>query len=95
MDKDRYIKEAFEIAKANPTIAQRVLLEVEADAIENVKPLDRSRFLNICKRRIPIKRRNHLVQENTPLESYGYEFAKEPTEYKVIKGATDLEYESL
>lgn len=95
MPRKAYLDEISKISRANPTIVQRALLEVNSKTIEDVQPLDRSRLVNICKNRMPVKRRQHIVEAAAPLESYGYDFAREPEEFKIEKEVPDIERKDI
>ena len=68
------------------------LLEVGAKRVDDVKRQDRSIVANIIKRRTSSTRRKNLVQDSSPLESHGMEFALEPSEYKAEKEVPAIEY---
>lgn len=95
MPRKAYLDEILKISRANPTIVQRALLEVNSKTIEDVQPLDRSRLVNICKNRMPVKRHQHIVEAAAPLESYGYDFAREPKEFKIEKEVPDIERKDI
>ena len=90
-DLDLFKDKLHAICGGSTKILIQAVLEVGANSIEEVKRWDRSRLLNIVKNRQPIKRRGGLVQNEAPLESYGYAFVSESTEYKAEKGVPAIE----
>jgi len=73
-------------------VASSAILEAGVKTYSDVKPEDRQRVIYICQRRSPVKRRIHLVQSVSPLESYGYAFKEEKHKYDLEKEVPDIEY---
>ena len=72
-------------------ILDNALSELKIKSVSEIKFEDRSRFINIIKRRSAVKRRGHIVHEKPILEKYGYAFTSESDKYNIIKGESDIE----
>lgn len=91
-DIDGFKDEVSRLSAGSPKTLQMALLEFGAKRVDDIKRTDRSPLINMLKRRMPNRRRKHLVQDTAPLETYGVQFTGEPDSYKIEKGVTDLEY---
>lgn len=90
-DIERYRAELNHVCNGSSKVLMGALLEVGAKSILQIRREDRSRVLNIIKRRQQKTRRKALVQGASPLESTGMFFATEPVAYKAEKEVADIE----
>lgn len=90
-DKQMFEEKLNALLFGSRKILEGALLELGANNLNAVKREERSRLLNIIKRRQPLKRRRSMVQGDAPLESYGYNFMSEPKDYSAEKEAPDIE----
>lgn len=80
----------YKLCAGSVKVLNAAVAEVGAGDVTRVKREDRSRVINIIKRRKPVTRRENLVQATAPLESVGDAFI-EPTGYNMEKGVPSIE----
>ena len=91
-DANIFEQKALKSSRGSAVVLNGVLKEFGALHLKNIRLEDRSRFINMIKRRRPNRSAGGIVRKETSFLDYGYEFAGDAKKIKIEKDIQEIEH---